>query len=84
MKEAATSLEEESEEIAEEFLSGRMEVDKFLSSYSAKRMVIMSFIFCSSLLIKFLKNEFRQVTQERPRRKYCINSCKNSNGIDTS
>lgn len=45
LQQAATSAEEKSEEIAEVFLSGQMDVESFLSSYSASRTVVFSFTF---------------------------------------
>lgn len=42
LQQAATSAEEKSEEIAEVFLSGQMDVESFLSSYSASRTVVFN------------------------------------------
>lgn len=39
LRQAATLADEKSEEMAEVFLSGQMDVDTFLSSYTASRTV---------------------------------------------
>jgi 23S rRNA C2498 (ribose-2'-O)-methylase RlmM len=78
--------DEKSEEIAEVFLSGQMDIDAFLNSYTASRTVSEPCIYQSQKHEQLLHEiilSFRKVIFAKQKKKFSINNFKSFKDWDT-